>query len=212
MLLAVRRVRITSQSQCLERRGDRSRRGARCPPRRGEVPRGVDPLEPSCGRGVATAAVAVAQVGKLESVLPRTKDISRDALPRAWDAVAVMLYAILCYDSDDVVGSWTKEQDDAVMVKLAAVQDVLAKQGKLGPVARLASTKQAKTLRKGDSPLLVDGPFAETKEQLLGFFIVDCATFDEAADAARDLARASSSKGAYEIRPLTVFAPGSLAK
>ena len=123
-----------------------------------------------------------------------------------------MRYAILCYDSEEVVGSWTKEEDDAVMVKLAAVQDVLAKQGKLGPVARLATTKHAKTLRKGDTPLLVDGPFAETKEQLLGFFIVDCATFEEATDAAKDLARASSSKGAYEVRPLTAFAPNALAQ
>ena len=33
-----------------------------------------------------------------------------------------MLYAILCYDSEDVVGAWTKEEDDAVMAKLAVVQ------------------------------------------------------------------------------------------
>jgi len=40
-----------------------------------------------------------------------------------------MLYAILCYDSEDVVGSWTKEEDDAVMAKLAVVQQKLADQG-----------------------------------------------------------------------------------
>ena len=37
-----------------------------------------------------------------------------------------MLYAILCYDSEDVVGSWTKQEDDAVMAKLAVVQQKLA--------------------------------------------------------------------------------------
>ena len=68
-------------------------------------------------------------------------------------------------------------------------------------------TKSAKALRKGAEMLLVDGPFAETKEQLLGFFIVDCATEEEALDAARQLAAASSSRGAYEIRPLMLFRP-----
>jgi hypothetical protein len=119
-----------------------------------------------------------------------------------------MLYAILCYDSEDVVGAWTKEEDDAAMVKLGVVEAKLATAGRLGPVVRLASTKAAKTLKKGRDALLVDGPFAETKEQLLGFFIVECATEDDAVAAAKELGLASSSKGSYEIRPLTVFKPG----
>ncbi len=81
-----------------------------------------------------------------------------------------MLYAILCYHDEDTVGSWTKEQDAAVMKKLAVVQDKLAKQGRLGPVARLLPTTAATTLRKDDPPLVLDGPYAETKEQLLGFY------------------------------------------
>ena len=80
-----------------------------------------------------------------------------------------MLSAILCYDSEDVVGSWTKEEDEAAMRKLAVVQDKLAKQGRLGPVARLLPTTPATTVRKGRDSLVIDGPFAETKEQLLGF-------------------------------------------
>jgi len=44
-----------------------------------------------------------------------------------------MLYAILCYHDEDFVGSWSKEQDAAVMQKLAGVQDKLKKQGRLGP-------------------------------------------------------------------------------
>ncbi|MBN9249318.1 MAG: YciI family protein, partial [Mesorhizobium sp.] len=92
-----------------------------------------------------------------------------------------MLYAILCYASEDVVSAWTKEQDDAVMGKLAAVQEKYAKAGKLGPVARLLPTTAATTLRrvKGES-LVIDGPFAETKEQFLGFYTVDCADLEEA--------------------------------
>ena len=121
-----------------------------------------------------------------------------------------MLYAILCYDSEDVVASWTKEEDAAVMAKLAVVEQKLAQAGKLGPVARLMPTTTAMTLRKGKDPVVLDGPFAETKEQLLGFFIVDCESFEEALEAAKDLGRASSSMGAYEVRPLSVFKPGGL--
>lgn len=119
-----------------------------------------------------------------------------------------MLYAILCYDSEADVGSWTKEEDDAAMLKLAAVQQKLAKQGKLGPVARLMPTKAATTVRKGRESLVIDGPFAETKEQLLGFYVVDCSSLEDAIEAARELGRASSSKGAYEIRPIAMFEPG----
>jgi hypothetical protein len=118
-----------------------------------------------------------------------------------------MLYAILCYDDEDVVGAWTKEQDDAVMAKLDVVQQKLRKQRRLGPVARLMNTTSATTLRKGKEAVVMDGPFAETKEQLLGFFIVDCKSLEEAIEAAKDLGAASSSNGSYEIRPLRYFAP-----
>jgi hypothetical protein len=121
-----------------------------------------------------------------------------------------MLYAILCYDSEAVVASWTKQEDDAVMAKLKVVERRLAARGRLGPVARLKPTSTATTVRKGREPLLVDGPFAETKEQLLGFYIVDCSTHDEAIETARELARASSSAGACEIRPIALFQPGSV--
>jgi len=116
-----------------------------------------------------------------------------------------MHYAILCYDSEEVVGAWTKEQDDAAIAKLMVVQHKLAQEGKLGPVARLMPTTRAKTLRKGAVAHFTDGPFAETKEVLLGFFIVDCSTLEEALQAARDLAGASSTKGCYEVRPLSLF-------
>ena len=120
-----------------------------------------------------------------------------------------MLYAILCYHDEDAVGSWTKEQDAAVMKKLAVVQDKLTMQGRLGPVARLLPTTAATTLRKDDPPLVLDGPYAETKEQLLGFYLVDCKDLDAALDVARDLGAANPG-GAYEIRPVGHFTPGSV--
>jgi hypothetical protein len=116
-----------------------------------------------------------------------------------------MLYAVLCYHSEDVVTSWSAEQEHAVMDKLAAVQEKLAKAGRLGPVARLMPTTSATTLRKdGDPPLVIDGPFAETKEQLLGFYIIDCVNLAEAIGTAAELTRANPG-GAYELRPVSLL-------
>jgi hypothetical protein len=119
-----------------------------------------------------------------------------------------MLYAILCYHDEDFVGSWSREQDAAVMEKIAVVQDKLSKQGRLGPVARLLPTTAATTLRKENPPVVIDGPYAETKEQLLGFYLVDCENLDQAVEVARELGEANPG-GAYEIRPVGVFVPGT---
>jgi hypothetical protein len=116
-----------------------------------------------------------------------------------------MLYAVLCYHSEDVVTSWSAEQEHAVTDKLAAVQEKLLKAGRLGPVARLMPTTAATTLRKdSDPPLVIDGPFAETKEQLLGFYIIDCVNLAEAIATAAELARANPG-GAYELRPVSLL-------
>jgi len=120
-----------------------------------------------------------------------------------------MLYAILCYNSEAMVGSWTKAEDDAVLAKRALVTDKLAAKGKLGPVARLMPTTAATTVRAGKEPLVIDGPFAETKEQLLGFYIVDCASLEEAIAAAKGMV---DDHGAMEIRPLRLFRPGATVK
>ena len=119
-----------------------------------------------------------------------------------------MLYAIFCYDSEATTEAWTKDKDDRVMASLGEVIGKLAEQNRLGPVARLMPTTTATTIRKGAKPLVTDGPFAETKEQLLGFYVVECASKEEALDTARDLARASGSAGAFEVRPLRFFEPG----
>lgn len=118
-----------------------------------------------------------------------------------------MQYIILCYDSEDVVCAWTKEQDEAAVAALNGVADKLAAEGRLGPVARLMPTTAATTIRKGTEPIVIDGPFAETKEQLLGFFVVECESLEQALEAAKDLARASSSAGCFEVRPLRLYRP-----
>jgi hypothetical protein len=118
-----------------------------------------------------------------------------------------MQYAILCYHEEDVVWSWSKEEDQAVMARIRVVQERLIKAGKMGPSLRLLPTTSATTLRKTqEPPLVIDGPFAETKEQLLGFYVIDVANLDEALEVARDLAAANPG-GAYEIRPVGVYFP-----
>jgi len=79
-----------------------------------------------------------------------------------------MLYAILCYDSEAVVNSWTKDKDAEVMTQLGAVT------GKLGRTEAARAGRAPDADHDGDdgaqgkAPLIIDGPFAETKEQLLG--------------------------------------------
>lgn len=119
-----------------------------------------------------------------------------------------MLYAILCYHDEAVTTAWPKEHDAKVMADLAAVQEPLARKGKLGPIARLMPTTAATTLRKDSEPgIVLDGPFAETKEQLLGFYLIDGESLEEVLEIARDLGKANPG-GAYEIRPVMMYTPG----
>jgi hypothetical protein len=114
-----------------------------------------------------------------------------------------MLYTLLCYNKEDVVWSWTKEQDEAVMSRLSVVHEKLVRQGKLGPSLRLLPTTAATTLR---DKIVIDGPFAETKEQLLGFYVLDVTDLNEALDIARQLSDANPTS-TYEIRPIALYLP-----
>jgi hypothetical protein len=116
-----------------------------------------------------------------------------------------MMYAVICYNNEDVVWSWSREEDDAVMGRLSLVHDKLVKEGKLGPSLRLLPTTAATTLRSSQN-LVIDGPFAETKEQLLGFYVIDVADLDAALDVARQLGKANPTS-VYEIRPVALYNP-----
>lgn len=121
-----------------------------------------------------------------------------------------MLYAILCYHNEDEVMSWSKEQDEAVIAKRKRVQQEMVDEGRMGPVVRLMPTSAATTIRaSGSEQLVLDGPFAETKEQLLGFYVVECETLDDVIDFAKRMKDGES--GSFEIRPLRVFLPGELS-
>jgi hypothetical protein len=117
-----------------------------------------------------------------------------------------MLYAILAYHVEAHVASWTPREDAAVMDNLHQVHDRL--KGRLGPAVRLGATGKARTLRGPGAGVAIDGPFAETKEQLLGFYVVDCVSEDAALAAARDL-RSANPTAVYEIRPVLLYLPGA---
>lgn len=119
-----------------------------------------------------------------------------------------MLYAILAYHVEAEVMSWTPEQDAALMTDLLAVHDRLNARKLLGPAARLGGTAEARTLRGPGAGMVLDGPFAETKEQLLGLYVVDCASEDAALDVARDLRKVNPT-AVYEIRPIRLYIPGA---
>lgn len=121
-----------------------------------------------------------------------------------------MLYMLLCYNNETEVLGWTPEQDAAVMGRLSVVHDRLIAEGKMGPSGRLQGTTSAKTLVKTEAPFVVDGPYAETKEQFLGFYTLDVADMDEALAIARELGVANPG-GAYEVRPMRLYLPGAIA-
>ncbi|WP_295806032.1 YciI family protein [uncultured Nitratireductor sp.] len=121
-----------------------------------------------------------------------------------------MLYAILCYHNEDVVMSWSKEEDDAVLAKRRRVQKELVDTGRMGPAIRLMPTSAATTIRSsGNEQLVLDGPFAETKEQLLGFYVVDCDNLDEVVDFAKRMKEGENVT--FEIRPIQIIEKGNLS-
>ena len=113
-----------------------------------------------------------------------------------------MLYAILCYNSEEAIGAWSKDHHDETMARLYAVNDRLARQGRLGPVARLLPTTAATTLRKGREEMVIDGPFAETRELVAGFWLWQVRSLDEAIEWAKRCPNPMPGPSELEIRPI----------
>lgn len=109
-----------------------------------------------------------------------------------------MKYMLLVYGAEDC---WTADERTACMVESLALCDELAAQGKYIDASPLEPVATAVTVRVRDGRTLVtDGPFAETTEQLGGYFLLDLPNLDEAIAVATRLPPAS--KGTIEIRPL----------
>ena len=119
-----------------------------------------------------------------------------------------MIYAILAYHDENIVNAWTEEEDAALMTDLLSLHRKLVDDGKIGPAARLAFTNEAVTIRTHGKPLVIDGPFAETKEQLLGIYLAECADMDEAVATATKLAEVNTTC-VYEVRPVRLLLNGA---
>ena len=122
-----------------------------------------------------------------------------------------MIYAILAYHDEKIVTSWSADEDAALMTDLLDLHRRLVDQGRMGPAARLAPIGQAVTIRGGGKPVVLDGPFAETKEQLLGLYLTECAGMDEAIATVTALA-AVNTTAVYEIRPVMLMLTGAEIK
>lgn len=118
-----------------------------------------------------------------------------------------MLYSILAYHEEGAITALSADEDAALMEDLFRAHDRINRTSRLGPAARLDFTKTAVTLRGPEGATVIDGPFAETKEALLGLYVIDCDSLDKAIEAARELRKVNPS-AVYEIRPIVTYLPG----
>jgi hypothetical protein len=110
-------------------------------------------------------------------------------------------YMLLIYASEAAFSHMTSEERAAFMQSHSTFAQEALRRGILTGGAPLQPTSTARTVRvrKGKT-LVIDGPFAETKEQLAGTYILDCKSLDEAIELAAQIPDALY--GSVEIRPL----------
>lgn len=114
-----------------------------------------------------------------------------------------MKYMFLIYSQERAEGPDPAQVDDIKSRHWVVMQEAKAK-GVLLAVEGLKSTVSATTVRVQDGKAItLDGPFAETKEQLAGYYILECKDLDEAIGwAARIPSSCKGMDGCIEIRPV----------
>jgi hypothetical protein len=114
-------------------------------------------------------------------------------------------YALLIYDEESARGDVSPEDSASAMKEYDAYSDWLQEKGWIKGGEALHDTTRATTVR---GTTTTDGPFAETKEQLGGFYLIECENLDQALEAAR---RCPGSRyGAVEVRPVIDFSQGEM--
>jgi hypothetical protein len=112
-----------------------------------------------------------------------------------------MRYALLICTDEKAVEALSPEERTAALNEYLAFSEEMGKRGVLQGGERLRPTTDATTVRVHDGEVLTaDGPFAETKEQVGGFYLVDCKDLDEAIDVASKIPGARI--GTIEVRPI----------
>ena len=112
-----------------------------------------------------------------------------------------MRYALLIYASEQDWAGQTEEESQAVNQEYMTFTKDIIDRGlmKGGEALQPTSTATSVRVRNGDT-LTTDGPFAETKDQLGGFYLVDCKDLDEAVEVAAGIPDAR--RGTIEVRPI----------
>lgn len=113
-----------------------------------------------------------------------------------------MQYLLLCCFNEDRWQKIPESERSRIMQEYGEFQRDLAASGRYRAGAKLGSSETATTLREqAGKPVITDGPFAETKEQLGGYHLVDCKDLDEAIAIARRIPTLRAG-GAVEVRPV----------
>jgi hypothetical protein len=117
-----------------------------------------------------------------------------------------MKYLLLMYADESIGSNWSKEEMQTAKETWAHFRKELSTAGVLVSSSGVAPDTSATTVRvRNEKTMITDGPFAETHEQLGGYFLVDCKDLDEAIRWAEKIPTAKY--GSIEIRPL--WSPGS---
>lgn len=116
-----------------------------------------------------------------------------------------MKYLLLMYAGESIGSNYSQEELQAAKKTWAEFRQEMGASGALISSSGVAPGTSATTIRvRNDKTLITDGPFAETHEQLGGYFLVDCKDLDEAIRWAEKIPTAKY--GSIEIRPL--WSPG----
>jgi hypothetical protein len=116
----------------------------------------------------------------------------------------MMRYLLLIYQDEVAHSHWSQEQLAAEYQAYNEFTESVAKSGALQSGEPLMPTNTATTVRvRNSKTLTTDGPFAETKEQLGGYYLVNCKDLDEAIALAARIPAATD--GSIEIRPVMEF-------
>ncbi len=112
-----------------------------------------------------------------------------------------MKYALLIYTDENVQSQASEAELREMYTAYGAFTSELQAAGKLGAAEELASSREARNVRVRDGrPIVTDGPFADTREQLGGLYIIDADSVDEAVSWAAKVP--SAARGVIEVRPL----------
>ena len=112
-----------------------------------------------------------------------------------------MQYMLLIHTDGSASENWTEDERQAIVAGYAAVSTNLHEPGRYVGANQLAPVTMATTIRVHDGKTLItDGPFAETKEQLVGYYLIDCENLDDALQIAARIPAAA--RGAVEVRPV----------